>query len=571
MQWEKIRDALVARGLCTVHASEAEVRRIAGMFLAAHSQVAGTDESVVAFLGTLPPGQAAAAPAPAPAAQPAPAAAQVPTPPAAPAVTAPPVASPIVADPQAATLAERERARQIRARGAALNIASQAIEAAVDSGASLESTLVSFTDRLAQANRPVQGVAAEDVQVSVDGSPVDRIQAGAVEALARRAIAGSERYAIAMARYQQQAFGIAPPAVPQLSAEARPFARMHLMQVAAACLSARGMRATHMMDPEALALAFLQSAGTDMSQMPAQAAGFGGSYNSPGQFPNLLSALAGKIMDRAVEYAGTTWRLWAYEIEPVPDFKPKTFVTMGASGELPYRKDGDDFTQSGLGEEASWIAVDSYGDEFLMTPLMMRNDDLSGFGELAEDKSIAHDMTMNRLATDLINGNVTLADGVAFFHANHANLETSGAAPSAATASTMRVKMRGQVAVGGKRRLRVQPAVILLPIKHETPGEQTYLPYNVVPITDATINTFRGKAVPVVEPMLDDVNVDAWYGIADPRLVRTLVVAFQQGFQNGGQRLTYFNPKNKCQHFQLEGRMGAAVRNWRGIVKNPGG
>ena len=570
--WQQIRDGLVARGLCGPEASEADVRRIAGMFMAAHGQQAADDDkAVLALIGTMPtPAQPAAQPpaTPAPAAQQPPAPAVAPTPQTggtAAVQTPPPApAQPQLSTEQQAALNERQRISDIRARGGLLNIDAEAIDAAINAGTSVEAAVLSFTDQLATRNQPVSTSA-----VSVDGSPVDRIHEGAIEALALRAMSGSDRYAAAVAQYQQQTFGLAPPPPqPEPSAAARPFLRMSLMQIAAASMSARGWRQSHTLDPELLAVAFLQnSCGQGIQPF----AGFGdGSYNTPGQYPNLLSNLAGKMMDMAAPYAGATYPRWTYQLEPVPDFKPRTLIAQGASGELPHHRDGENFDQSDLAEEASWIAVDSFGDEFKMTPMMMVNNELQSWADMAVDKQIAFELTLNRLACDLLNGNPTLVDGTAFFHADHGNLETSGAAPSQTTSDTARQLMRAQQSPGSKRRLRFGPAIALLPIKHETVGETTYLPYNVVPVTDSTINTFRGKVAPVVEPMLDDADADAWYSLADPRLVHTIVVAHQMGFQNGGQRLTYFNPANKCQIFQIEGRMGAAVRNWRGAVKNPG-
>jgi hypothetical protein len=54
-EWERVRDELLARDWCTPEASEADVRRLAGMVLAAHGQPAAVDDrAVLDFIVTLP-------------------------------------------------------------------------------------------------------------------------------------------------------------------------------------------------------------------------------------------------------------------------------------------------------------------------------------------------------------------------------------------------------------------------------------------------------------------------------------------------------------------------------------
>lgn len=550
--WENIKNALVARGFCNPAASEADVKASLNVFLAARGQNFTTEQAALDAVNasavpgspavvTNPPSQPAVVSTPAPAT---------------PTVTQPaPVAGPVVpAPPDAAAIvaAERERVRQIQARGTLLQVPAASIQGAIDQGLSVEATLMMFTNQAAPQAQPVTRNPA--LPNGTTGSALDNIHVGAVEALFARSI--------------QNVPALAGAAPTQLSAAAQPFRRMRLMQVAAATLNARGMRASEM-DEDDIATSFLQLSG--LNPVPFVVSG-SPSGNTPGLYPNLLSALANKIMDLAVEYAETTYRQWCYIKTDMKDFKPHTFVALGAPGELPLVEDGDDFGQDKRAEEASWVATDMFGDEFHMTPVMMANDDLDGFGELANAYQIAHENTVGRLPVNLLTSNPTLPDGIALFHASHGgNLITSGAAPSATAFAGMRTAMRLQMDVGGKARLRVAPRFILVPAELETVNEQVLLPnLQMVAVTDATTNVFRSKLLPLCEPMLSDASAVAYYAVADPVRVRSIVVGFQQGFDAGGKKRTYYNPRNNCQVFQIEGRFGAAVRNFRGLVKNPG-
>lgn len=347
----------------------------------------------------------------------------------------------------------------------------------------------------------------------------------------------------------------------QPNPHARQFARMRLADIAAASVRARGLPVDQM-DPDDIATQFLASAG--MVQTPFTAA----SYNTPGQLPNLLSALAGKMMDLPMDDAAATYTEWASPMPSVPDFKPKTIHRLGAFGELPRVPDGDDFPQSKNDEEVSWIQTDVFGESFHVTPKMIADDDLEGIIDSAKDLQTAHDLTLNRLCVDILTSNPDLPDGVAFFHATHANLGSAGAV-SVTTLDEARKLMRLQTHVGGRRRVRIGPALILIPAEIETVTEQVLAPLTVVPVTDATTNPFRNKMRIVTEPMLSDASATAWYVFAARNRIRSIVYMFQSGFELG-KRTQRFDPRNNCLVITMEGRFGAAAGNFRGAVKNPG-
>ena len=594
--WKKLRAALAARGLCTATAGQAEVRQLVGAMMAAHGFEFTNDEEAVRFLGGLPQAQSATPPPQANAGQGAGQATGAGSPmddeeeeaatdppgddeeeegdePSARAGGARRLNLPVVATPQRVQrrraapatdqviLAERQRIRDIRARGTLIGADPELIESVIDSGVTLEAACERFTAGLASGMRPVQTAAGGDgaalmpggTMPTVQGSPIDRIVSGASEALYSRICHGDQRHAGRQA--------------PQLTAAGRQFQHMGLMQVAQAYCNAMGHRTT-MMAPDDVAIAFLQSAGRDLVPLASSIT----PGNAPANYPNLMSVLANKVMEGALEFSEATWRMWCSEISPVPDFKPVTFLAMGAMGELSYHKDGDPFEEGKFTEDASWVSVDSFGRELRVTPMMVVNNNLTSFAEMFEDTKIDHDLTVNRLCVDLLTGNPTLPDTIQFIHASHGNTVASGSGgvPSTTQAALMRKAMRKQLTYGGKRRLRIGPSVALVPTDLETAAEQVFSPLTVVPVTEATATPFKGKITPVVEPMLDDASTSKWYAFADPRRVRTIVVAFMQGFQNGGKIQTYFEPKNQSQIFQIEGRFGAAVRNYRGVVENFG-
>jgi len=301
----------------------------------------------------------------------------------------------------------------------------------------------------------------------------------------------------------------------------------------------------------------------------------GESYQTPSDYPNILSATVGKMMDLALQSNTSTFREWCAEMPAVPDFKPKTIIAVGGFGELPYIPDGDPVVQSKRAEEASFIAVDSYGDKAILTPVMIANDDLGFFNETLSDKVIAHELTLNRLCVNLLLGNPNAADGNPLFGSVHANRITagSGGAPSVSQTNSMRALMRAQTDVGAQRKMRVGPRIALFGSNWETAADQVYnvAPDGVYYNADTSVNVFRSKITPILEQQIDDgTSLLPWYLLGDPREVRAIVFCFQTGFE-GGKVLMYFDPERRSRIYQIEGRFAAAIRNWRGIVRNSGG
>jgi hypothetical protein len=293
-------------------------------------------------------------------------------------------------------------------------------------------------------------------------------------------------------------------------------------------------------------------------------------YNTPGDFPNILSATGRRILETAPQYVGTTFQDWAYRRQSLPDFKPATLVRTGEFGEFPLHPDGHDFEQSTFAEGTAWIAVDEYGDEFGLTPRMIVDDDLGAFYDALTDKVAAHDHTLNGLCVNLLTGNPTLSDGYALFGTDHANLVSLGAAPNDTELAAMRLLLRRQKGISAKRKLNQTVNMLLIPEDIETTTEKFLSPnVRVVPITDATADIWRGRVRFLVEPRLADVSTTAFYGFADPRQSRSIVYCYQTGFERMNSK-NYYNPKNNCRIWQFSGRFAAAVSNYRGVVKNNG-
>ncbi|MHC4403116.1 MAG: phage major capsid protein [Planctomycetota bacterium] len=323
----------------------------------------------------------------------------------------------------------------------------------------------------------------------------------------------------------------------------------------------------------------MRGAGMDSAQIAgggdAYAAEFligaTGGINTPGGFPDLMSALAGKIINTATPGAEASYKRWCHQLPPVKDFKPKTIISLGEFPELPYHPDGDDFEDSTFATELGWLRASSYGDEFRLSPQMIQDDDAGAFVRAVRDKIKAHDATLNRMAVGMLTLNAALLDGYALYDStNHGNDRTSGGAPSTSELDAMRQLLRKQQGVSAKRYESYELAVLLVPVELETTAEQLLrATLQTHPTTDANTGPFRGVTSYVVEPILSDDSAVKYYGFAPPSEGRAICYAHMMGFEKMKLR-SYINPRNQCRHYQSEGRFCVCAVNYRGSVRNAG-
>ena len=540
IMWKKIKAALFAMGLVDSAEASDDVCKavLAGFF---RGSVPESEEKVLAAL-TSGNAQAAATPAPE---------AQVSAQPAAPASNVQAAHDRELAEARADAVArDRERREQIQSSGRLLNMSAEDIEEACKSEQSYHQVLEAWHKKLAVREQPVNTTT-----VNVRGEGADRFAVDAVDAL--------------LMRYNYRAASATP------SQEAQQMRSAPLMHIAQQCLQLAGRRVNQFADAEDVAAAAMQMSGLERVTVSAS----GGAYSRPGDFPNILSNLAGKILDQAIEIAEPTYPVWTARLPDLADFKPKTIIGLGHFDELDELLDDEDPKALDFDEEAAgWIQAGRYGNKVGLTPVMVANDDLDAFAQGLQSLAMAHEHTINRLCIALVAGNVTLLDGYSLFDSsNHGNVVASGGggAPSTTQANKMRLLHRRQTGIGGKGKVRTPPRIALVPTAHEEAALQTFLMFSQLnesklPVTDATINTFRGLIQPIVEPDLEDYSTAYWYTFADPRIRRVIVHAFQRGYGRGGKRTTWFDPARKTTYVDLEGRFAAAACGHRGAVRNDG-
>lgn len=384
----------------------------------------------------------------------------------------------------------------------------------------------------------------------------------------------------------------------QLSDNAKQLVNRPLWAVAGECLQLAGQQPDMYGSRELLAEEAMQmgeahrrhtfySAGEDRRYIQAS----GVPNARPGDFPNILSALANKFLDTIQLDDDYTYPMVSAVLPGgLNDFKPAMMVNKGIVEELDEVQDAEAFNELGLQEEVlSYIFLRRFGNKWGWTPVLVANDDMNAFAEGMLGLEEAWQVTQNRLVVDLFTSNPTLLDGNALF-ANRAdtgtgtnpaannNIASSGGAPSDTTWSSCETAYADIGGIATGRRVRGSLNTIFVPTgaqHHE--AVRTFAPYNLIgetkdAATTSNIGLYRGKVAIVPESELRVSSALIWYALRSPTRLNTATVvrAYFNGYGTAGRRERWYDPTNKTTWVSIEGRIATAVKNWRYAVRNAG-
>lgn len=280
-----------------------------------------------------------------------------------------------------------------------------------------------------------------------------------------------------------------------------------------------------------LARASLERAGFRTSgrgKMDIVAAAF---THTGSDFPNLLANVAEKAMLKGYEEAEETFQAWTTK-GTLPDFKSAKRVDLNTFPALDAVPEGGEYKYATIGERGETIQLATYGKMFSITRQAIINDDLDAFAKIPRRMGRAAVRTVGNLAYAVLTGNPTMADGVALFHASHANLPT-GAAISTASVDAMRVAMAKQTD-GVATALNIRLSKLLVPLALEGTAKvvaNSEFEVGASTKNNTVPNSVRGTFAVVSDARLDVASAAVWYGAGDPAMHDTVEVAYLDGVE----------------------------------------
>lgn len=331
----------------------------------------------------------------------------------------------------------------------------------------------------------------------------------------------------------------------------RQYRGMTMLDIGRAFLNARGVRTTDCSKLELAGLAL----GLEQR----------GGMHSTSDFPLLLADVARKTLRAAYEEAPQTFKTIGRQVT-LPDFKTSNRMQLGDAPALLKVREHGEFTRGTMTEGKEALQLETYGRVFAITRQALVNDDTNAFSRVPT----AFGRSARTLESDLvwaeITSNPVMGDGVALFHATHANLDAVAAVISVASLGKGRAAMRVQKALDGTTILNIVPKYLATPAALETTAA-TFLT-QITPALPGSVNPFVGLLEPLVEPRLDVNSLTAWYLFAGVG-VDIIEYAYLEG-ENGpavDSRLGF-----DIDGLEIKCRLDfdAKVIDWRGLWKNPG-
>ncbi|MCL4069007.1 ATP-dependent Clp protease proteolytic subunit [Pseudomonas sp. GX19020] len=324
---------------------------------------------------------------------------------------------------------------------------------------------------------------------------------------------------------------------PQVSAGARQFMDMSLVEIAAMSIGYNGR---------------IRNTGDKMQV-------FMDASHSTSDFPAIFqNALNKVLLDRYSDYE-PTYRLISKkknfrDFRPMPLIRAGDFPTLLPVGETGEIKWGT------FGEGSEVALLGSYARGLTISRQMLVNDELGAIDEVLSSygESIVHfeERTFYKFAL-----RAELSDGAPIFDATHGNLAAAGAAINTTSLSAGRAAMRKQKSID-KQTLNLSPSILLVGPDQETAAEMILA--QITPTAADAVNPFSGRMKPVVA---SEITGKEWY------LLSERAPCWVHGFLEGAEapRVRTEEPFG-TQGFSMtvEHDFGLGAADFRGGYKNPG-
>lgn len=266
-------------------------------------------------------------------------------------------------------------------------------------------------------------------------------------------------------------------------------------------------------------------------------------YNSTGMFANIMLDAQKKTLRRAYGEAETTFQTWMRQAESLTDFKAVNRVVFGELPDPRAIPENGEFEDSTTvdGKESYKLTV--WGQVFSVSWQAVVNDDLAAFSTIPRMQGNAMRRKQNKLAYAVLTDNANLSDGGALFNATaitssggHANLVTSGAAPSTTTLTAAFQSMSQMKALrdaSDTNYLNITPKWIITSPKHDVAVRQL-LGSVADPAANQSgvLNYYRSTLNHISEAQLwGNASGDPWFLAADYNTVDTIEYAYMQGLE----------------------------------------
>ena len=423
---------------------------------------------------------------------------------------------------------ERERIRSIEEMCRHFGVDSKEY---IDNGTSVDSTRAAIVDKLMSDNAPV---SASVRMVDDEG---DKFRRAVTDGLLMRS----------GVRVEHPADG------------ADQFRAMSLRDLAVECLSREGRSTSEL----------LRMDKSDLyNELCRQF------YNPSAAFPAIMDATIKKSIVDLYNKVPTTFQEFTTK-GTLSDFKETAdheYVIGGVGDFLEVPENGEIHPDMPQTELLPSRKLKTYGKQFSMTRQAFINDDIGFLTKVPGLYATAAKKTIDKQVYGILFNNPAIFDGVALFHADHKNLIGSGAKPSQATIQAAILQMQKQTDQFGDP-IYMTPKTIVVPVGYEFDLAVIFHSAQVTGSANNDVNPLYNYPLNIVQsPVLNALagaNAVPWFLFADESSARGIQVDYLNGQETPTvRRMEAPGVLGFTWDIYLD--WGISVRDFRGIVKNPG-
>lgn len=297
-------------------------------------------------------------------------------------------------------------------------------------------------------------------------------------------------------------------------------------------------------------------------------------YNPTSAFPAILDNTINKSIVQMYQETPTTFQNWTTKgsLQDFKETKDREYVIGGTGDFTKVPENGELKADSPKTESLPSRKLDTYGLQFSMTRQAFIDDDIGFVSRVPGLYASRAKKTIDKNVYKVLMDNGKIFDGKALFHSDHKNIIASGTKPTQQSIQDMILAMQKQVDQFGEA-IYMTPKHIIVPVGY---GFDLYVILHsaqVVGSGNNDANPLFNYNIDVIEsPVLNALagnNALPWFIVADPISAKSIQVDYLNG-----------NEMPTVRRMEAPGVLGftwdifldwgIAVRDFRGIAKNPG-
>lgn len=297
-------------------------------------------------------------------------------------------------------------------------------------------------------------------------------------------------------------------------------------------------------------------------------------YNPTAAFPAILDSTIRKSIVEIYTHVPTTFQAWTTK-GSLSDFKETTdheYVLGGLSDFEEVPENGEIKADTPQTRLLPTRKLKTYGKQFSMTRQAFINDDIGFLTKVPGHYATKAKMTIDKQVYSLLFDNKKLWDGKPLFDVAHTNVMGTAAKPSQQAIQQIILQMQKQKDQFGEA-IYVTPKWIVVPVGYEFDLAVILHSAQVTGSANNDINPLYNYPINIVQtPVLNALAGDKaapWFMVADPLSARSIQVDYLNGQETPIVRRMEA-PGVLGYTWDIYTDWGIAVRDFRGIAKNPG-